>query len=110
MDHPKCRTCGNRHRLGPCPEFVSAKPHIDEARKAVAEKREVRRKIDDANSGRDKPVPSPDLASQPGGVEKGSKSDRLAVAEEAETLKRYRAKAAARQKRYRERMRKARKK
>lgn len=34
-----------------------------------------------------------------------SKSDRLAVAEEAvaETLKRYRAKAAARQKRYRER-------
>lgn len=21
MDFPKCRTCGERHRLGPCPKF-----------------------------------------------------------------------------------------
>lgn len=86
MPNMPCREC----------DRIRAKPHANDARKAVAEKREVREKIDDANSGRDKPVSSPALATQPGGVEKGSKADRLAVAREAltraEISRRYREK------------------
>lgn len=26
MDKPKCRTCGERHRLGPCPQFAFKNP------------------------------------------------------------------------------------
>lgn len=37
MDHPKCRTCGERHRLGPCRQAaVSDKAAINDAYKKLA--------------------------------------------------------------------------
>jgi hypothetical protein len=26
MQHPKCRTCGERHQFGPCPQAAASKP------------------------------------------------------------------------------------
>lgn len=38
MDHPKCRICGERHRLGPCPSFKEEVPRADVGPKAAVAK------------------------------------------------------------------------
>ena len=95
MKKPLCRLCGERHYTHEPHIFGSepTKPHINDARKAVAEKREVRRKIDAAKdnaleapsrpSSKDEKVHVAAPVSD--GVAPSSKSDRLAVAKEALT-------------------------
>jgi hypothetical protein len=84
MDLPKCKTCGERHRAGPCPAFAKSGGGV-ESRHAVESR------VGDAKGGRPKgaslykrplstgdhgenPLPKPEVASGPPDTSKKSRA------------------------------------